>query len=441
MARPRRPAVARHVQITNLGGLGALTTGAGIEVIAARNGASTTAQSSRDAFALAGGHVDAGAFEYLLLPADENGAGESWYLRSHSTIVPSEEPAPPTAAPQEQPRYRAEVPLFAALPAQLREASAAMLGNLHRRMGDDDVRAPGAGGGERRAWGRLIGADLDIRQEGTVSPASSGHLDGFQAGTDLFALPASDWRAGIYVGQMDSDARVSGLARDGWGRVGTSDLRSQYLGAYATYAASSGFYADAVLQFGRHKYGLQPSGNAPVSGKGDGLQVSLEFGQSIGLGGGWSIEPQLQLVHQQLDLNDVVLGGTRVSNDAESGWLARAGVRIKGQLSTGIGAAAALRAPQPLPCVQRPGPAPLCHASHQHHHQQLGGLQLGRSRRRLHSRPQFRRQRVWGAGPRVRHRRRHAGEVLGRGLARPARSLVGRQVAAACRLSALRIPA
>ena len=338
------------VQITNVGGLGALTTGAGIEVIAARNGATTTAQSSRDAFALAGGHVDAGAYEYLLLPADENSAGESWYLRSHSTTtaVPPDVPVPPkpgvdpSSAPQEQPRYRAEVPLFAALPAQLRQSDAAMLSNLHRRIGDDDVRVPGASGdgtgtGERRAWGRLIGADLDVRQDGTVSPASSGHLEGLQVGTDLFAQPAANWRAGIYVGQIDSDSRVSGLARDGWGRVGTADLRSQYLGAYATYATPSGFYADAVLQVARHKYTLNPDGNAPVAGKGDGLQASIEVGQSFGLGGGWFIEPQLQLVHERVDLDDVDLAGTRVRNDADSGWLARAGVRIKGELSTGLG--------------------------------------------------------------------------------------------------------
>jgi outer membrane autotransporter protein len=219
----------------------------------------------------------------------------------------------------------------------LRQSDVTMLGNMHRRIGDDDPRMPGAGGLERRAWGRLIGADLDIRQDGTVSPASSGHQEGFQAGTDLVALPAADWRAGIYVGQMDSDATVSGLARDGWGRVGTSDLRSQYFGAYATYATPSGFYADAVLQFGRYKYGLHPDGNAPVSAKGDGLQASIELGQSIGLGGGWIIEPQVQLVHQQLDLDDVALGGTQVRNDADNGWLARLGVRVKGQVSTGIG--------------------------------------------------------------------------------------------------------
>jgi fibronectin-binding autotransporter adhesin len=70
------------VQVANLGGLGALTCGNGIEVIGAQNGATTTAQTTKDAFALAGGHVDAGAYEYRLYAADASGAGENWYLRS-----------------------------------------------------------------------------------------------------------------------------------------------------------------------------------------------------------------------------------------------------------------------------------------------------------------------------------------------------------------------
>ena len=328
------------VQVTNLGGLGALTTGAGIEVVAARNGATTTAQTTRDAFVLAGGHVDAGAYEYQLQAADQNGAGESWYLRSHSSVVidPTAPPKPtPDVVAQEAPRYRAEVPMFAALPAQLRQADLAMLGNLHRRVGDDDARVPGVEIGERRAWARLIGADLDVRQEGTVSQSSNGHLQGLQAGTDLFAMPASNWRAGIYVGQMDGDADVSGLARDGWGDVGKTDLRSRYVGAYATYSAPSGFYADAVLQYGRHDYTLHPDGNPAASGKGDGVQASIEVGQSFALGGGWFIEPQLQLIHEQVNLDPVNLAGTQVNADADSGWIGRAGVRIKGEMSTGVG--------------------------------------------------------------------------------------------------------
>ncbi|PSL78982.1 autotransporter outer membrane beta-barrel domain-containing protein, partial [Variovorax sp. WS11] len=83
------------VQVVNLGGLGALTSGNGIELVSALNGATTTAQSTKDAFALQGGHVDAGAYEYRLQAGDAAGTGENWYLRSTSTIMPPAPPAPP----------------------------------------------------------------------------------------------------------------------------------------------------------------------------------------------------------------------------------------------------------------------------------------------------------------------------------------------------------
>jgi outer membrane autotransporter protein len=55
-------------------------------------------------------------------------------------------------------------------------------------------------------------------------------------------------------------------------------------------------------------------------------------------GSGWRIEPQLQLIHQRLDLGNSTIVGAAVQPDADSGWIARAGVRVKGQIDTGIGA-------------------------------------------------------------------------------------------------------
>ena len=338
------------VQITQLGGLGALTTGNGIEVVSARNGATTTAQTTKDAFALSGGHVDAGAFEYRLYAADASGAGESWYLRSTTTAAtatpstPSTPSTPATAGGTgtgavQVPAYRAEVPLFSALPSQLRQTDLAMIGNLHQRIGDDDVKAsgPASGDTERRAWGRVIATDIDIRQQGTVAPHSNGNARGFQAGTDLFAT--SNWRAGVYVGQLDGSVKVSGfssgIANLG---VGSSDLRSQYLGAYGTWTADAGFYADAVLQAGRHRYTAAPLFAQRSAGKGDSLMASIEVGQAFAMGeGGWKIEPQLQLIHQHIGLDDVAISGARVRQDSDDGWIARVGVRLKGEIATSLG--------------------------------------------------------------------------------------------------------
>lgn len=340
------------VAVTNIGGLGGYTLGNGIEVVSARNGATTTAQTTKSAFALAGGHVDAGAYEYRLYAADAGGAGESWYLRSDAPVLPPVPPVvdpvnpggggTPPAPPISMPLYRAEVPLYAALPAQLRQTDLAMLGNLHRRIGDNDPRTQaaidpaGRASGDRRAWGRLISSDIDIRQQGTVNPASQGRVNGFQAGTDLWAH--ANWRAGVYVGQLEGDVRVSGFARGVVGAVGSTDLRARYLGAYATFTADSGLYVDTVLQAGRHRYTVAPNNGALQSGgSGRSLLASVEVGMPFALGGGWTIEPQLQLVHQRQKLDDVQLFGARVHQDSANGWLARAGVRVKGQIATGLG--------------------------------------------------------------------------------------------------------
>ncbi|SDW39308.1 outer membrane autotransporter barrel domain-containing protein [Variovorax sp. YR634] len=323
------------VQITNLGGLGALTSGNGIEVITAQNGATTTAQTTKDAFSLANGHVDAGAYEYRLYAADANGAGENWFLRSSTTASPG---APTPSAPVIT--YRAEASLYAALAGQLRQGNLAMLGDLRKRVGDDDVKgtATTPTGSDRRAWARVLSTDIDIRQGGAVSPSSKGRLTGFQAGTDLLVMP--NWRAGLYVGQLDGDARVNGFASGIQNlAVGRNDLRSQYLGVYGTYTSDSGFYADAVVQSGRHRYTVEPFLSPGVGGKGNSLLGSIEVGQAFALGGsGWSVEPQLQLIHQHMDLNNSAIAGAIAQPQADSGWIARAGVRVKGQIDTGIGA-------------------------------------------------------------------------------------------------------
>lgn len=326
------------VQVTNLGGLGAQTTGSGIEVVSALNGATTTAQTTKSAFTLAGGHVDAGAFEYTLHAADASGAGDNWYLRSENTVPAPLQAGNPSAAVTagiSVPTYRAEVPLFAALPQQLRQADLAMLGNLHQRIGDEPV-AGAASTGTRNAWGRVISTGIEVKQQGDAAPDSKGRLDGFQVGTDLWA--DGNWHAGIYVGQLDGDVSVNGFARGVQGSVGRNDLRSRYLGAYATWYGTNGFYADAVLQAGDHRYTVQPRGNAFASGKGDSQTASIEVGQSLALGQGWTIEPQLQLIYQRVDLDDVSISGARVQQDSDNGWVARAGVRVKGAMSTSLGA-------------------------------------------------------------------------------------------------------
>ncbi|VTU25246.1 hypothetical protein H6CHR_02355 [Variovorax sp. PBL-H6] len=119
--------------------------------------------------------------------------------------------------------------------------------------------------------------------------------------------------------------------------VGSNDLRSQYLGGYATYTDTSGFYVDGVLQAGRHRYEVKPQATLRTKGKASSLSASLELGQSFALGEGWQIQPQVQVVHQRLDLDDVDIAGARVHQERDGTWLARVGVRVKGDIATSAG--------------------------------------------------------------------------------------------------------
>lgn len=307
------------VHITNAGGLGAQTTGNGIEVIGTENGASLQPGS----FTLAGGHVDAGAYEYRLT---QNAQGAAL----HSTTTA---PTTPTTA------YRAEVPLLSALPAQLRQADMAMLGDLRKRMGDEGSQATTSSdtGASRRVWGRILRTDPKISQQGTVSPESSGHLTGFQAGLDLYADQSI--KAGIYVGQLEGDMSVKGFA-SGVERkyVGFNNLRTRYLGVYGTWQDQSGLYADAVLQGADYRSDLRTAGDtAQARTKGSGWLASLEMGKAFELSSHWKIEPQAQIIYRKLSIDDTALSLATVKNKADDDWTVRLGARIKGNFATGAG--------------------------------------------------------------------------------------------------------
>lgn len=236
--------------------------------------------------------------------------------------------------------------MLAAMPAQLRQNDMAMLGNLHARLGDDDASAPavasltpvgGALTTDRHAWARGVYSDVDIRQDGTVNPSTQGHLGGVQVGTDLYVSPLGDWRAGVYVGTLDGNSDVSGLASGLWRAVGSTDTRSRYFGAYATYANTTGFYADTVLQYGSQRYTIQPLGGFEASGKGNSLLAAMEVGQAFALGNGWTLEPQAQLVYSHASLDDMVIQGALVQQDNLDSWTGGLGVRVKGDFATSAG--------------------------------------------------------------------------------------------------------
>ncbi|CAB3957979.1 hypothetical protein LMG6001_04979 [Achromobacter insolitus] len=311
------------VQITNAGGLGAQTGSQGIEVISTENGASLQPGS----FALAGGHVDAGAYEYRLTQTAQGAA-----LHSTNTQV---NPGPGTDPGTPAPAYREEVPLLSSLPAQLRQADMAMLGDMRKRMGDETVQDAIDQDPSHRAWARVLRTSPTITQRGTVNPESSGNLTGFQAGVDVYA--DRNLKAGLYVGQLDGDMGVRGFS-SGMERkyAGYNNLRGRYVGMYGTWQHDSGLYADAVIQGADYRGSLRTADTgAGATTKGHGWLASLEVGKPIALGSSWQLEPQAQIIYRKLNLDDTTLSLAKVKNEADDDWTLRLGARVKGSYSIG----------------------------------------------------------------------------------------------------------
>ena len=324
------------IQITNAGGLGARTTGDGIEVVSAINGGTTTATTTGAGFTLAGEHVDAGAFEYRLYASGLTGTSQSFFLRTQANNQTPVTPVTPA-----DPTFRVEVPLLSTVAGTLRRGDLAMLGTYHQRMGDEngtiarDFTVPG------RLWGRVIADDGRVRQGGDARPTTDGRTYGFQIGVDLFRFGTGGGHhdLGVYGGYTEGKFDVSGFAGGIQGRaVGRFDPRSTYAGLYWTYLSDSGFYADTVVQ--HSWYGgraVATNGNvAPIDGTG--ILASVETGYAFPLSPTWVLEPQAQLIAQGNSLDDVVIPNALVQQRDRGQLTGRIGLRTRGRYDTSAGA-------------------------------------------------------------------------------------------------------
>lgn len=337
------------IQVVNPSGLGAETKGRGIELVGTANGASLGPGS----FSLAGGHIDAGAYEYRLL---QDGQSASLHSRYIGPVIPGPDPVGPVipgpdpvgpvipVVPQPDPdepplAYRDEVPLLSALPQQIRQADLAMLGDLHKRRGDEirpDADAAQGVQGERRVWGRILRTDPKLQLGGLVNPQSSGHMTGFQAGVDLYA--DAKFRTGLYVGQLTGDMGVRGFASGVQNKyVGFNDVRTRSVGWYGTWQGGAGFYADLVMQASDYLSSNRNAEGSSSTTKGEGFLTSLELGKAFALDSHWQVEPQAQFVYRLTNLDDSSISLARVQIQTDNDWLLRLGMRVKGSFPTSAG--------------------------------------------------------------------------------------------------------
>ncbi|MEB6377854.1 autotransporter-associated beta strand repeat-containing protein [Leclercia adecarboxylata] len=330
-ARQNSPGVADHLVIDggtasgttlldiDVSQLGEPTEGDGILVVDAINGGVTTAQTTRDAFTLGSDYLTAGAWEYQLFAGDINGAGEDWFLRAG---------------------YRPDVPGFDTLPSIIRQADLFVLGTLHLRQGDErPYRADNPADQEGRFWARYLTKTVDQKLDDATGSTSHSQYNGMQMGLDLWQ--DDKWRSGIYTTFMDIDSAIDGNTGMSGGAAYNSTF-STYLGGYATWTDTDGFYVDNVLQYGYHSVDLKNmTDHETYHPDGNSVTASVEVGKPWYFGDtGWAFEPQAQLIWQWSDFDDVTLNDpakTRVSVHADSAVIGRLGARLTAEYDTNHG--------------------------------------------------------------------------------------------------------
>lgn len=333
---------ATTLAIANTGGTGALTTGDGILVVAANNGATTAA----NAFNL-GNRVIAGPYEYALFQGSVDATRpQSWYLRSTADCTvqplppgcrPSPPPPPgPTPSPSPPaPNYRAETSLYAAIPAMTLIYGRTMLDTLNERMGDERPGiAPGGGAGFQPslAWGRFIGMGGRQDRDGDGSFGSGPEFDydiyAFQAGLDLYRADRADGgndHAGLYFGYGRMTADVTHLLQHD---AGKNTIDAYTVGGYWTRFGPTGWYVDAVAQVTWNDIKTEPRETRGLETDGASYALSLETGRPLQVANGFVIEPQAQMIYQSASLGDTSDQAATVVFDNVDSLVGRIGARF-----------------------------------------------------------------------------------------------------------------
>ncbi|EFD4519058.1 autotransporter adhesin Ag43 [Escherichia coli] len=282
---------------TNVGNsnLGVATTGQGIRVVDAQNGATT----EEGAFALSR-PLQAGAFNYTL----NRDSDEDWYLRSENA-------------------YRAEVPLYTSMLTQAMDYDRILAGSRSHQTGvngeNNSVRLSIQGG--------HLGHDNNGGIARGATPESSGSYGFIRLEGDLLRTEVAGMSltTGVYgaaghssVDVKDDDGSRAGTVRDDAGSLGG------YLNLVHT---SSGLWADIVAQGTRHSMKAS-SDNNDFRARGWGWLGSLETGLPFSITDNLMLEPQLQYTWQGLSLDDGQDNAGYVKFGHGSAQHVRAGFRL-----------------------------------------------------------------------------------------------------------------
>jgi len=332
--------------VTNLKGPGDQTTGDGIRVIDAQDGATTTAS----AFHL-GSPVGAGIFEYALFRGGVTASEENdddWFLRSEVPSPPPPPPPPsppppgpppPSPPPSPIPNVRPEIPGYVVVPGLVRELGLAEISTFHKRQGDQKLIT--VNGQQIGLWARLYGYKTELGSNVKISGLDfdlasrfDGHIWGLQVGQDLWARQSesgSEDRAGLFYSHSAASGDVYGNTLARFNALSSRlSLNGDGAGAYWTHVGAGGWYTDFVglVSWLHGDSGSDRGIGADLNGVSS--AASLETGVPFQLSKNWSLEPQAQIILQHLSLDKTNDRFTDIHYDTPIVFTGRLGMRLEG---------------------------------------------------------------------------------------------------------------
>lgn len=349
------------VMVRNRGGLGALTTGNGIEII------SVGGKSADDAFTLKSDYkfkgqnaVVGGAYAYSLYHNAIDANDGNWYLRSLTTEVTPPQPTNPTPPNNPttpttpttpitpitpaKPVYQPGAVLYEVYPQALLQMN--QLGTIQQRVGNriwlgqNGVNNAGLVDG-RGFWMKVEGSTGHINSDKSTTK-SNYDIDMIktQLGLDFDALENSN---GVLVG--GAYFQYGHSKTDPSSHIGKGDIKTDGygVGGTLTWYGNNDIYVDGVGQVMWYRSTLNSSTLSKREANdndGIGYAVSIEAGKKFALNNGWNVTPQTQLSYNAVDFDsfrdayeakvsqkdsDALTGRIGVALDREKAWKSEAG--------------------------------------------------------------------------------------------------------------------
>ncbi|MCU5771485.1 autotransporter outer membrane beta-barrel domain-containing protein [Erwiniaceae bacterium BAC15a-03b] len=224
----------------------------------------------------------------------------------------------------------AQVPAYISAPIGLTYYTAAIIDDLHKRLGELRQQQTRTDGNGAEMFARYIGADLDYKSN--VGFRNFGYdLDidysALQIGGNLLRLEGEEDTLRGGIAYIRGNTRLRPKAADG---DSSTRFDSNSVALYGTWQRQNGLYVDGVLSFDWHRGETDTGSNKNVGRpKGRGWSASVESGYPVTLPYDIKLEPQAQLIYMRLNMDDFTdKQGTTVKYDHDAQTVGRLGARL-----------------------------------------------------------------------------------------------------------------